>query len=309
MRDSAFEAETVEAVHYRRQHTLQILDWLGHCDVEFSEAGSKIYASPPALARLPISGLPQAVLCGARAPQSIRNLREVCSRRGRSLRISALRQKTELNFIPLRVAVEAESEAELVSLAKEAGLDFDEIPPSWRLLQFCGELECYLAACEWESGPDLNWPHRDFDVTHLQFRSQYTETEHNRLSSYANPVQPGYRHQIWQGKSWTLIDRDWGRYALLRETNVSVLVYDPEAFLFAVPVGAPLPRLFARVLTLCSGYAPRFVIKKDLPFHSPEQRGFNIFSGVPPEIANTIAAKLSQKLNLESLGNLSRSKR
>jgi hypothetical protein len=71
-----------------------------------------------------------------------------------------------------------------------------------------------------------------------------------------------------------------------------------QRFIIAVPVGAKLPRLLERALTLCSGYVATFV--EGLPF-SPEIRGFNLFRAIPPQIAEMTAKKLGQTLSTHSL--------
>jgi hypothetical protein len=66
----------------------------------------------------------------------------------------------------------------------------------------------------------------------------------------------------------------------------------------AVPVSAKLPRLLERVLTLCSGYT---AYVKKIPSTSPPIQEFNLFSAVPPQIAEMTAAKLGQTFLPQSL--------
>src|SRR5262249_12744201 len=66
--------KTGEARHVRWR-TLRSLEWLGHAESAFEEGRSTLYAAPPVLARLPISGIPTAVLCGARSPSTAGTLR------------------------------------------------------------------------------------------------------------------------------------------------------------------------------------------------------------------------------------------
>jgi hypothetical protein len=67
----------------------------------------------------------------------------------------------------------------------------------------------------------------------------------------------------------------------------------------AVPASANLPRLLERALTLCSAYAATYV--KKMPSTNPQIQGFNLFSAVPPQIAEMTAAKLGQTLLQQSL--------
>jgi hypothetical protein len=92
------------------------------------------------------------------------------------------------------------------------------------------------------------------------------------------------------------VDRDWGRYLILKEARRNVLAYDARHFLLAVPVSAPLPRLLARACTLCSGYAPRNALASGQAVTLPAPCSYEVYSAVPPDIATTVAAKVSQKL-------------
>jgi hypothetical protein len=67
----------------------------------------------------------------------------------------------------------------------------------------------------------------------------------------------------------------------------------------AVPASAKLPRLLERVLTLCSGYTAKYL--KNLRSTSSQIQGFNLFTAVPPQIAEMTAAKLGQTLLQQSL--------
>lgn len=70
----------------------------------------------------------------------------------------------------------------------------------------------------------------------------------------------------------------------------------------AVPIGAELPCLLKRALTLCSGYVPEYRDKIDsLAKLLPKVKGFNLFQSIPPQIAEMAASKLSQNIIIQSL--------
>jgi len=136
-----------------------------------------------------------------------------------------------------------------------------------------------------------------------------------RLSQYQHPSRKTQIYYLWQEEKSTQIDRDWGRYAVLKANKINVIIYDKHLFIMAVPIGAKLPRLVERSLTLCSGYVPKFVEKlplQKLTFNSSPSKAkgvfnrlnitdFNLFRDVPPQIAEMTAAKLDQTLLLQSL--------
>jgi hypothetical protein len=111
-------------------------------------------------------------------------------------------------------------------------------------------------------------------------------------------------YQLWRGATYQNVDRDWGRYLVLKEIARNVLAYDARHFLLAVPSNAPLPRLLARACALCSGYAPRPAGSGDKALILPARCQYDIYSAVPPDIAAAVAAKAGQKLLTANLDGL-----
>jgi len=288
---------------------IHALDSLGHCDVEFSDASGRIFVAPPVMARLPHAGLPQAVLSGARTPATEKVLSECCKGFGHSVDITITEQVHDLMLVPARILIQAESVEQLNGIARSLGIAFEVHPPAWSLLHFSASLDGYVANCKWSAGSELNWRRRDFDPSSLQFGDNRQEGAPIRLSSYTDRVRNTQIYYLWQEESWVRVDRDWGRYVVLRELGLNILIYDQSRFIMAVPASAPLPRLLSRVLALCSGYACSFVSRERFPYPSPEKWGFNLFRDVPPQVAEMVAARLCQDLlpyplNLNWRGNV-----
>lgn len=280
---------------HRKHETIRAITALGHCDVEFNESGGKIFVAPPSLARLPVIGLPQAILTGSRSPLAIKQLSEACEIVGRYVSLDVSEQAGNLVFVPSRVVVQAESMEQITQVAGLLRVTFEAEPPAWKILNFAGCLDDYLISRQWSSATELNWRRKDFDLSSLRFGSIQQESV-VRLSRYTDPVRNIPAHRFWKDGQQAQVDRDWGRYAVLREAGLNVLVYDQHRFIMAIPVGVPLPRLFAQSLALCSGYAAQFISRQSLPYPSPETKGFNLFRDIPPQIAEMVAAKLGQTL-------------
>lgn len=288
--------EERDGIKSKRFQTVRALGSLGHSDVDFNGNGSRVHAAPPVLVRLPCAGFPQAILAGARSPQTIQKLSEACQSIGHHINLEVTEQPGELVLVPKRVTVQAEDVGELEAIAKSLRIDFMETPSAWSLLHFAASVDDYLATLKWSTSPELTWKRQTFDPNSLQFLSlQETDI---RLSQYSHPSRNTQIHYLWQDGRCTEIDRDWGRYVVLKALGRNVLVYDQRRFIMAVPVGAKLPGLLERVLTVCSGYVATFVDR--LPF-SPEIRGFNLFRAIPPQIAEMTANKLGQTLSTHSL--------
>lgn len=289
-----------DGIKNKRFQAIRALDSLGHCDFNFSDDRSKnkVYAASPVLVRLPCAGFPQAILAGARSPNTIQQLSDACQSAGNHIDLEIKEQASESVLIPKRVAVQAEDVRELEAIASSLGIPFIETPSAWSLLHFASSIDDYLATLKWANVPELDWKRETFEPSSLQFKTIEKTDTNIRISRYNHPSRNTKTCYFWQDERCTEIDLDWGRYAILKALRRNVLIYDKRRFTMAVPASANLPRLLERALTLCSGYAAKYV--KKLP-HDPQIQGFKLFFAIPPQIAEMTAAKLGQTLLHQSL--------
>ena len=291
------DSRGAEGARQVRWRSLGVLERLGHIDSVFDSGKGTVYVAPPVLARLPVSGLPQAVLCGARSPETKGAVQAAC--RSHGCRMSSESHPRAAGwFTPSRVTLEAETEQALSDVAKSLRIALGAVPTAWALLEYSETVEEYLLSCAPLDGAELDWPRLDFDGTMLRFRPPVPAPPAVRLSKYRHPTRQLSVYYLWRNGSHQIVARDWGCYAMLKERQQDVLVYDGRRFALAVPVGAPLPRLLGRSCTLCSGWAPEFVSE---PEDLRPIGGYDVFAGVPPAIAETVAAKLGQKLIARSV--------
>ena len=238
--------------HHRRR-TLILMDSLAHCDVSFQAEGSEVCVAPPVLAALPTPGLPRAALCGARSPETVQSLRSVA---GRKVRIQVATQSTASDVVPTRVEIEADSHSDLSAFAEAVEVPYVVTPTAWTLAHFTGSLAHYLDLLHWSTRPDLTWPRSDFDPTRLHFAEARSDSSSLTLARYQDPVRGQFLFRLWKGGASADVDPAWGRYAILQDRGMAVVTYQSHGALVGVPATVPLPRLVARALTLCSGYAP-----------------------------------------------------
>lgn len=281
---------------YRAWRALRALESLAHADAAFSDSGSTVTAAPAVLSRLPISGLPQAVLSGARSANTKEALLDAC--KGLPCTVSAGPHAYGSGgcFIPSRIVVESETEEALAQCASRLRICLSPVPSAWVLLEYSGTAEEYALSRPTVHAAEIDWPRLDFDTKLIQFRSPASAASGIRLSKYQHPARGTVLQQLWRGDTFQTVDRDWGRYLALKEAGRHVLAYDARHFLFAVPATAPLPRLLARACTLCSGFAPRLARQRGSAVAFPAPCDYELYSGVPPDIAATVAAKAGQHL-------------
>lgn len=290
----ALEHPNLSGVEELRRQVVRTLDLLAHCEFSFSDE-NRVYTSPPVLALLPKAGLPRAILCGARGPTTFRDLQRAGASANPKMSIECQPLSRDNMCAPDRICVSAGSFESLRVLSTRMGFEFSDVPPAWTIVHFAGSLETYLSSRAWSEGLSLNWRRWDFDLSTLSFTSQHVDSP--ILCRYEDPVRLVPRYYLKHGNQWAQVDLDWGRYAALNLAHMNVLIYDEARELLAVPRGASLPRLYARVLGLSSGRAPQ-IINGKLPasFGMAELSSFYLYSEVPPAIATELAKKLGQPL-------------
>ena len=284
----------VEQARPRRTTTIRSLQALGHCDFAFDESGSRVFIAAAVLARLPTGGLPEAVLCGARSPQTLAQLQEECAKHGCVM--TACEQPRTGGLLPHRICVQANIVSDLQGLAAGLGITVENTPSAWSLANVARPLSDVLARLRWDPGADLTWIRRDFDERALQFRADAKGSGNLRLSRYLHPTKGTHLHWLWRNSEHATIDCDWGRYAVLQNNGKNVLYYDDRTMDFAVPRGAPLPKLLSRSLCMCSGYAPRTFTAAEVRWHTPTLGGYDVYCKVPLPVAELVAAAVGQSL-------------
>ena len=286
--------ENLDDMKRARYETARALDALGHIEIDFG-ANARIYIAPPTLAVLPRSGLPVAVLSGARTPNTINLLSGRLERCGAKLRLEIQDQCDESKRFPARVTVTGESGEALACFAQEADLALEQIPPAWTILNFSGSLTEYLSGCEWLRTDKLNWEEQQFDVERLRFSAALCASE-LQLIRYTHPSRQYPIHYLWRGVEAARVDPDWGRFAALKEARRDVLHYDRPTSAFLVPLTVPLPKLLARALCLCSGLVPPAVPGRLVVGSPVTDQSFRIYTNIPPEFAQIVAEKLEQTM-------------
>lgn len=137
------------------------------------------------------------------------------------------------------------------------------------------------------------WPAADlprgFDAERFDpDRLAWSETEETAVPGlYRARTYQGHIYAINAVGGWRRAARELAVYEVLRWDGHQVLRYDENRFELTVPVHAALPVLHARAATLCSGRLPRYQY---------DQRPQLTYANVPWDIAQAIAASLSQTL-------------
>jgi hypothetical protein len=270
---------------------LRILDCLGHIEVTTSPQGVAIAAAPAFLAKLPRAGLPRAVLCGGRSPETERRLAEAAA--GNGCRFTPIFSSLQ-NESPRPLLIEADGPGTLPKLADAIGVAYSETPPAWTLAHVSGTVPDYTQTLQWASEPEPPLPARELDPATLRFTDPVPTRSGPRIIQYFPRRLPPY-HVLRDGQNFARVDRDWGIYAALSGQGRNVIIHDHQAYIVAAPATAPLPRLLARTLALCSGLPPAWLAAADAGWPTSESRGYWVYSQIPASIASLALNKLDQQ--------------
>ena len=283
-------------VHGIRSKAIRFLDALGHCEFDFEKR--KVYVCPPLLVSLPISGLPNAVLTGARTPFIIKKIKEFAESHEESVWCRCIPQRNQDFLLPRAIIIEAVDLDCLQRLSQAANIKCNLEPPaSWSLVNLSFSLQDIIKNLAYENRSDPYCCRRTFSEISLNF-SKISETKNSEaFIEYTDPDSLQMYHLIWNGKQAAEVDRDWGRYIILARNDVNVLLYDERRHLLAVPSTIPLPRFLGRTAVLCSGLAPETAYVGNEPIDGlPPKHPIDVYCSVPPAIAMSISKKLSQNL-------------
>lgn len=276
-----------------RWRVIRTLSSLGHIDLDRDSGSLRLIAAPTVLSALPGFGVRRVVLCGARSPHTMRELREAAVLNG--VQTIMRTQTTVSPYAPTRVELQAESDARIHAIAEHLGIPYLNVPPARLIAHASASLKEYCQELTWSRAEDLNWKREDFDIDNLRFRPPAGTPNPLRLSRYQDPVKSTWRYYLWRDSEFSEIDLDWGRYAILAMYSKQVLQYDQRNKKVFTPSGTPLPILFARVFGLCSGYSSYSIQRKY--FGSSGRLGpHEVFENVPPSIFKAVAKKIEQQI-------------
>ena len=165
------------------------------------------------------------------------------------------------------------------------------------MINLAGPINCYRKSIKKEKPNNLNWERHVFDV-HTGLFKYDSNKKDPILASYTNP-RNNSRIYLYHKEGFDFeVSQDWGRYLVLQDLNKSVLQYDSRRHILGVQATFPLPKLFARALTLCSGYAS--LVYEE----GSDGVQWRYFRYVPKQISELIGCKLAQRLTEYSMEHL-----
>ncbi len=269
------------------------LSALGHCEWISDGETQKIFPTRAVLARLPVTGLPTAVLVGGRQPETIEELRKASASGLKYSEVIEDVLEDRQSISPNRIMVQAESSEAIEAMASSVGIPYLKTPPAWDLASASPKLKSVVETIAWSQRPILDWKRTNFDPLTLRFVSHLSSNDPLILIRYIHPHSQQPHYELRRDTEAAFIGPEWGRYAVLDAMGQKVLRYDSRRHLLGVPVGARLPRILARATCLCSGLPPLQIVI--------ESQRHEVFTSVPPKIADLVGACLSQEIRAQTI--------
>jgi hypothetical protein len=263
----------------------RLLDMLGHSEHHRGRPGWLSIVSSH-FAKLPILGKEKYVVTGARTASTLSDIRSEARASNIRLTFSDSISSPHEPLSPRRIMLEFESPGDAQALAQRLGIGASLVPASWSLACFSQGLSEFEAGLEWHPRNISLTGIHIYDPSKLAFVNSDAPLDGSFLCR--SVVDHSLIMIVRKDEEARVTDHDWGRHWALSNAGIAAIHHDLRKRYLAVPVVAPLPRLLARALCLCSGMAP-FLL------HEERHSGFRdyfIFSEIPPEIANKVAEKL-----------------
>ena len=281
---------------YIRYQTMRHLDSLGHC--EFDLDNRRAYICPPALISLPSSATSKAILVGARTPSIIDAIKSYIEEHEGCFSYYVEHQSVKHLLLPSVIHIDSCDHDSLKELSTALGINcYLEKPAAWCLVNFSAGIGDVTLHLRFKEKGELNWSKKTFFIPELRSIDGYTSDDLEKLVTYTNQKNFQRKNYLWIGNLAAEVDRDWGRYILLANRSIDVLLYDEKRNLLAVPTATPFPRILARAAVLCTGLAPEIATTGEDPIENiPANRYIDIYFGIPPIIAKKISERLSQNL-------------
>lgn len=263
----------------------RLFDMLGHAELHRGRPASLSIASPH-LGRLPVVGKERYLLSGARTSATVDDIRAAAVSANLRVSISESAQHSTEPLVPCRILLEFDAPDDSRRVAETLGIGRSHVPPAWTLACFSRGLTEFEASFEWHPRNGSIRGVEIYDPSRLAFIEGMEMPDGPFLCRSIG--DPSLMFAVNGDQEARIDDPDFGRHWALAQTNVAAILHDRRKRLVAVPTAAPLPRILARALCLCSGYVPSVLIgdrRKGL-------RDYLVFADVPAEVADKVTQKL-----------------
>lgn len=246
--------------------SLNYFDYLGFIDYDYY--ADKIIINPPQLIYIPSAEGRTALLIGARDNALVKQLISTASKFNLQVEITPQNSLNEDLLLPDRIVIHAfqsdndkYGERAINNFAKELNIKFNnDRLHQIGLFLLSGNVSEYENFIVENNETDDNYNSASkyiFDSNSLALSKFPDSNFEKELSLIEYKFREWERFQVlWLHSKCYDVDRNWGRFIVLKHLNKNIMLYDRNKKSVAIPVKTPLPRLLFESITLMSGFAP-----------------------------------------------------
>ena len=248
---------------------------------------------------MPTSKGRKVLLIGGRDPQLVTEIIEKSIKY--NLQVEVLKQSPSNSYLLLPDAITVKAyghssenygEKNLIDFANEIGITYnpgDLVQVGMQ--QFAADLieyEADLLNNNETNENDYDWARKIFNPDTLIYERSFGEDFDKELSLVEYKLNEyTYYNKFWKNQKCYLIDKNWGKYLVLKHVNKQVILYDAAKQKVAIPFELPLPRLLAESIMLLSGIAPVYL--------KINHKAYRIYENIPGPFIKNLFDKLKQK--------------
>lgn len=253
-----------------KKASLNFFDYLGYLDYEYET--KSVVVSPPQLIFIPASEGRKVLLIGGRDVSLVNGIVETAPKFNLQVEITSQFQSNKSLLLPDAITLKSYGNAtrnygenNIILFAKELNIRFNPTElVQVRLQQFCNDIDKYekeLLANKETNLTYEDWARYIFNIETLALDQSFSENFEKSFTMLEYRLRPWeYYHRLWINDKCYQIDRNWGKYLVLKHYNKNVILFDRSKKRVAIPLELPLPRLLAESIMLLSGIAPDFRI-------------------------------------------------
>ncbi len=280
-----------------KKASLNFFDYLGYLDYEYET--KSIVVNPPQLIFLPVNKGRKLLLIGGRDAALVNTIIEIAPKYDLEVEITKQILSNEDMLLPDAITIKAFGSAKegfgeknLIAFAKEIEvLFYPEELVQVSLQHFCSGIDEYEKVLLAEKETTLtyeDWARYVFNPDTLQFDKSFSENFDKGLTLIEYRLRPWeFHHRLWINQKCYDVDKNWGRYLVLKHKRKNVILYDRNKEKVAIPLGMPLPRLLAESIMLLSGLAPIYM--------GIDDRAYRLYENIPSIFIQNLFDKLRQK--------------
>jgi hypothetical protein len=248
-----------------KRTSLNFYDFIGILDYDYQT--KRIVLNPPQFIFIPSDKGRKVLLIGARDAALIKAIIEKAP--SYNLQVTIVKQfsSNESLLLPDVLTINAfgfssenYGERNIELLSKELKIKFsNDYFPQLALEDFSANITDYENSMLEADDKDYDWARYIFNSDKLLFEKSETTTFDKSYSLLEYKLNEyTYQHKLWKDEKCYYVDKNWGRFLILKHFNKNEILFDSESKKVAIPVTMPLPRLLSEAIMLLSGLAPEF---------------------------------------------------